>query len=196
MPYPRLFEIDDQPWYAHWSSSAHNTWELTASRFPSRLRSCVQSVLTLAWNIRVPVFQRASASAHAGDILLRHIEDLSAHHIIDIAAGAGGPVPGIERRVNQVLEARDEEPVKFLLTDLHPHLRDWKRLKASNQNIDFVEKPVDATAVRGLTNGKQKECRMFNLAFHHLDDQAASAALADAVENADAIVYVFWLTRW
>lgn len=160
---------------------------LTKPRFPSALRYCVQSVLTLAWNIRVPFLQRASAAATAGDVLLTRIPELFRYAVIDIAAGAGGPVPGIERHVNGVSTSQDSKPIRFLLTDLHPHLRDWDKLKKRNENIDYVATPVDATAVRGLSSKDEKECRMFNLAFHHLDDVVASRALVDAVESADAI---------
>jgi hypothetical protein len=41
-----------------------------------------------------------------------------------------------------------------------------------------------------LAGPGEKECRIFNLCFHHFDDPAAGAVLRGAVESADAFVYV------
>ena len=169
MPRLHLLEIDDQTW------------------FPSVLRGCVQSLLALAWNIHVPFLQTASAAALAANVLLKQLEDPSKYAVIDCCSGAGGPVSTIERHMNQALALRGDKAIRFCLTDLHPHLSEWKRLKHQSSNIEFVEGPVDAIAAKGLTREGEKECRMFNLAFHHLDDPVARAVLADTIKSADAI---------
>lgn len=138
----------------------------------------------------MPLLQPASAAAHAGNVLLEQLENPSAFSFVDICAGGGGPTPTIEKQVNAKLARQGMEPAKFKLTDLSPHVDEWTRLSKRSSNIDFVSEPVNAIDARDLAEKGKKECRMFNLAFHHLDDDVAAAVLKNTIETADAIVYV------
>lgn len=56
------------------------------------------------------------------------------------------------------------------------------------ENISYIEQPMDATKGVRVVGAEGKECRMFNLSFHHFDDAAAEKILTSAVESADAFV--------
>lgn len=144
----------------------------------------------MAWNTRLPVLQSASAATQAGDVLLKYLPDASDYSFIDICAGGGGPTPTIEKRVNDDLHDRGQPSARFWLTDLHPHLQEWARLSKRSEYISFVPESVDAARAKGLADEGKKECRLFSLAFHHLDDDVAGPVLKSAVDTADAFVYV------
>jgi hypothetical protein len=55
-----------------------------------------------------------------------------------------------------------------------------------SENISYIKEPVDATKARKLAEKAQKECRIFNLCFHHFDDPDAKTVLRSAVDSADA----------
>lgn len=144
----------------------------------------------MAWNTQLPLLQTASAATHAGNVLLEQLQNPSTYSFVDICAGGGGPTPTIEKQVNNQLTEDGKEPAKFKLTDLSPHVDEWTRLSKRSSNIDFVPEPVNAIDARDLAEKGKKECRLFSLAFHHLDDDVAAAVLKNTIETADAIVYV------
>lgn len=81
-------------------------------------------------------------------------------------------------------------PVQFILTDLHPHVENWRQAAAQSPNIRYEAESVDAThAPRGLIErvraGGNKVFRLFNLAFHHFDDPLAREILKDTLETSD-----------
>lgn len=145
-------------------------------------------MLVLAWNLQLPLVQTASAAAHAGDILLAQLRKPEEYTFVDICAGAGGPTPTIEQRVNETLEASGKPAAKFLLTDLHPHVEQWQSLAKRRENISYISDPVDAADAKALTESGKKECRIFSLGFHHLDDVVAKGVLRSAIKDADAFV--------
>lgn len=162
-------------------------------RFPPFLRYHVQNALTQTWTTALPF--STSPATHAASVLRAHLPaDLSTYTFIDFCAGAGGPTPAIERTVNDSLRAReggDGDDVKeatFVMTDLFPNVESWKRLVKGRRSLFFEEKSVDARdggeVVRGW--GEGRTCRLFNLAFHHFDDQLAGDILRDTVQNSDA----------
>jgi hypothetical protein len=128
---------------------------------------------------------------------------------IDFCAGAGGPTPFIERALNEELthaagadgggEHRDESrAVQFVLTDLHPHPESWAEIAAASPHISYEPQPVDASAApaalferftRRGRDGKSKKgvFRLFNLAFHHFDDDLARAILRNTVETSEGL---------
>jgi hypothetical protein len=65
----------------------------------------------------------------------------------------------------------------------------------ASPNIRYEPQPVDAGAAppqmleryaqSGRAGGRKKLLRLFNLAFHHLDDAAAKAVLKNTVETSD-----------
>ncbi|KAK3349108.1 hypothetical protein B0T25DRAFT_632675 [Lasiosphaeria hispida] len=82
------------------------------------------------------------------------------------------------------------QPVRFILTDLHPHVDAWKKAALLSPNLSFVRTSVDAAHAPGdLVGGYKAEgkkvFRLFNLAFHHFDDPLARAILKNTVETSD-----------
>lgn len=141
------------------------------------------------WRTKGPG-RTSSTAAQACDILVEHLPDPSSFTFIDACAGAGGPTPILEASLNEKLEARGQRPVPFILADLYPDFAAWRKIVAKSENITYVEVPVDATKATRYSTSDRKECRMFNLCFHHFEDEAASAVLRSAVASADAFAYV------
>lgn len=174
-------------------------------RCPDYFRHMVQSCLALAWRFRVPVIQKEAPAKVAAKLLIDQLgPDVMDYTYVDFCAGAGGPTPWIERDLNRRLAAQRhngdgsqhlvngemEDGVKFVLTDLYPHIPEWERAAAKSKNVSFVPKPVDATnapadLLHGIDGGDKKVFRLFNLAFHHFDDDLASLILKNTLETAD-----------
>ncbi|KAI9876002.1 MAG: hypothetical protein M1830_007577 [Pleopsidium flavum] len=171
-PRRHWFEINDQPW------------------FPPFLRSCVQSCLTLAWTFRIPYFQPSSPAALVASTLHRVLggpQNVTKYSYVDFCAGAGGPTPEVERIMNARLRAEGHEPVMFALTDLHPHIEAWTAAAKKGDRLTFCTGSVDAAnAPKGLLGDEpdSKVFRLFNLAFHHFDDELAGRILRNSVDTA------------
>lgn len=101
----------------------------------------VQSCLTVAWNFRMPIMQKHSPAQVVSSILYNTLDkSVTEYTYVDFCAGAGGPTPCIERELNQklaktkpppertgpaatpVVNGGPNEPVQFVMTDLHPHI--------------------------------------------------------------------------
>ena len=95
--------------------------------------------------------------------------------VLDVCAGAGGPARVLAEEL-----ARDGRPPRFLLTDLFPRLEEWEHARRERPDaIDFVEDPVDATAIPAeLADGR---ARMVVNAFHHFPPALAQAIIDDAI---------------
>lgn len=175
----------------------------------------VQSCLTLCWTFRAPVLQKASPAQIVASTLYQNLsDDVTEYTYVDFCAGAGGPTPFIEKDLNAQLSSsiseesstngegsngltprspRTAKPVtgkgdvKFILTDIHPHIPDWTEAAKRSKNLSFVSESVDAAnAPASLNgNGEQKIFRLYNLAFHHFDDTLGSAILKNTLETAD-----------
>lgn len=180
-------------------------------RFPQYLREKVQSCLTLCWQFRVPVIQKASPAQLVASTLYRTLSDnVTNYTYVDFCAGAGGPTPYIEKDLNAQLSSNASEgspidnkgltprspgivkpakrgDVKFILTDLHPHIPDWTEASKRSENLSFVSESVDAANAPASLNasGDQKIFRLYNLAFHHFEDPLGSAILRNTLETAD-----------
>lgn len=126
----------------------------------------------------------------ACDIMLDHIPDLSDFTIVDPCAGGGGPVPILEPALNGKLRERGSGPVRFVMSDLWPSLERWASIAKRSSNISYIAEPKDATQSGRLAEPGKKECRVYNLCFHHFDDPQAALVLRSAVESSDAFVYV------
>jgi len=158
------------------------------------------------WTTKIPVLQSVTPSRLAASLLIQHVPDLSGWVAVDFCAGGGGPTPSIERFVNARLEASAKArgnrtvaaPVRFVLTDLHPHPEDWAAAAARSPNLTYESKPLDASAAAqdvidkyavvpgpGGTQSRKRVMRLFNLAFHHFDDNLARAILKNTVETSD-----------
>ncbi|ELR08083.1 hypothetical protein GMDG_02910 [Pseudogymnoascus destructans 20631-21] len=146
--------------------------------------------------------QRHSPAQVVSSILYNTLDkSVTEYTYVDFCAGAGGPTPCIERELNQKLAPKKSpsangdtnESVKFVMTDLHPHIADWKGACSKSKNLTFVSKPVDATNAPAdliLGDGK-KVFRMFNLAFHHFDDSLGRDILKNTLENSHGFGYLF-----
>ncbi|KAF3906855.1 hypothetical protein ABW21_db0203866 [Orbilia brochopaga] len=176
-----LFEINDLTW------------------FPPYLRERIQACLTFCWSISFPNLRSGpSASSALAHVLRKELgPSLSSYTFIDFCAGAGGPTPIVERHLNGQLREEGLQPVKFVLTDLYPNPEAWKRIQAGSPAVSWVAQPVDAGKAPkkeillgdngdGVAGGR-KVFRMFNLAFHHFDDEGAKRILKDAITGSDAI---------
>jgi hypothetical protein len=124
----------------------------------------------------------------ACDVMLDHIPDLPEFTIIDPCAGGGGPIPILEPALNRKLRARGAAPVRFVMSDLWPSLERWKSIAKRSEHIHYVAEPRDATKVGSLAEPGKKECRIYNLCFHHFDDPDAQLVLKSAVVSSDAFV--------
>ncbi len=78
-----------------------------------------------------------------------------------------------------------------MLTDLHPHIPDWTEASKQSENLTFIGEPVDATNAPACLIGKdgKKIFRLYNLAFHHFEDDLGSAILKNTLETADGFGY-------
>ena len=164
----------------------------------------------------MPVIQRASPAQLVVSTLYRTLLDnVTDYTYVDFCAGAGGPTPFIEKELNAQLstrnitsqahsvpetngvngithrsaraEAVNSVGVKFVLTDLHPHIRDWTEAAKKSENLSFVSEPVDAANAPAHLNRNdgKKIFRLYNLAFHHFDDNLGSDILRNTLETAD-----------
>ncbi|KAK0668468.1 hypothetical protein QBC41DRAFT_226211 [Cercophora samala] len=182
----QVFEIADQEW------------------FPQSLRSYMQAALTAAWTTHIPLLQSSSPARIVAHLLSHHFgPSIHNYTFIDFCAGGGGPTPSIEKHLNASITtttttktpsyaeaATAPPPVQFILTDLHPHTNLWSAAAAASPNVSFIPTSVDATNVPQhiiqdqKRNGK-KVFRLFNLAFHHFDDNLARKILKNTLETSD-----------
>ncbi|KAH1901220.1 hypothetical protein KXW12_001247 [Aspergillus fumigatus] len=170
-----LLELGDQSWCPEW------------------LREYSHLARIQMWKTRIPG-TKGSPALQACDILLRYLPDIASYTMVDSCAGGGGPIPIFESTLNAWLAARHEQPVRFILTDLYPSLSKWAALARQSANISYIAQPVDATQARRLAEPGKKECRLFNLCFHHFDDPAAAKVLRSAIQSSDAFV-IFEMTH-
>ena len=171
--FPRLHlaEVEDQSWCPAW------------------LREHSHKALARTWCMDIS--NRGTPAVQACQILVDQLggpENTTKYAFVDACAGAGGPTPLIEQHINEELRLAGMGPVKFLLTDLWPDTKAWKEITSKSENISYIERPIDATKAVRWTGPEHKECRMFNLSFHHFDDAAAEKVLRSAVESADAFM--------
>lgn len=169
-PRYHLFEIGDQPWCPEW------------------VRAYIQSYLTEVWNLHIPPFSKSSPAGVAADLIVETLSNVSSYTFVDLCAGAGGPTGTIENILNRKLETESKQAAQFVLTDLYPRLEEWAMISKRQENVSFIAEPLDATRCERIASRNGKECRIFNLCFHHFDDHPASTILRKAIESADAIM--------
>ncbi|MGQ0648094.1 MAG: class I SAM-dependent methyltransferase [Gemmatimonadaceae bacterium] len=104
--------------------------------------------------------------------LAEALRTCGARHLVDLCAGASGPVPALldALRLNGL-------NVSATLTDLYPNVETLARVAAESGGvITFETEPVDAQAVPRRLRGFRT---VFN-AFHHFSPAMALAVLCDA----------------
>ncbi|KAJ9364839.1 hypothetical protein C8Q69DRAFT_486489 [Paecilomyces variotii] len=170
--FPRfhLFEIEDQSWC------------------PEFVVKFIQTYLTALWNFRIPAVRHTAAEA-AANIILENLPDASLYTFVDPCAGAGGPIPAIEK----ALGTEYRHSVQFILADIKPRVEEWKAIKKEQKNISFIQDSVDAAELGKVTSGK--ECRIFNISFHHFNDASAKKVLHSAMQFTDAYIIFEFLQR-
>jgi hypothetical protein len=159
-------------------------------RFPAFLRARVQDGLTRAWLFNPPLQSQSPASLSAQVLIKELNTSLSEFTFIDFCAGGGGPTPSIAKTVNAHLRFHGSDPARFILTDLHPNVDAWEQVAQKNPLLTYERNSVDATsAPKHLVRREDgtKPFRLFNLAFHHFDDDLASAILRDSVETSEGL---------
>lgn len=187
-------------------------------RFPQYLREKVQSSLTLLWTFRAPLIQKASPARLVATTLYRILSgNVTDYTYIDFCAGAGGPTPFIEKDLNTQLSSHtsstsfttgsqsnglimrsprntnsNNDAVNFVLTDIHPHIPDWTEASKRSENLSFISESVDAANAPTHLNFRdgRKVFRLYNLAFHHFDDELGLAILRNTLETAEGFGYV------
>lgn len=154
-------------------------------------------MLTIGWINKFPIIQTIAPCALAARVL-RSILDkrVSEYVYIDFASGSGGPIPYIEKELNEQLREEGQDEVNFVLSDISPHVKAWEKLSKKSDNLSYISSSVDATSapptsklLKGIpdTQGK-KVMRLFNLAFHHFDDELAAQVLQNTIKTSDG----FW----
>src|SRR5262245_43197230 len=148
MPRLHLFEFGDMPW------------------LPRALRDGFTGYLE-ALVTRFAFFKPIVPKLN--DLLAR----TGQHRIVDLAAGAGGPLVSIR----SALEGAGGAPIEVLLTDRFPNLEAFRRAaEHTGGAISFSSEPVDALAVARELTGVRT---LFN-AFHHFRPDGARGILRDA----------------
>ncbi|KAI1078871.1 hypothetical protein F5B20DRAFT_546495 [Whalleya microplaca] len=212
IPRMHLFEIDDQPWFppflrAYVQTGLTHAWTVAlpplqqcspATLVANTLRRVLGASVSAHTYIDfcagaggpTPFIEQAlnaqllSPSPHASP------EDKGNGRGSSVSNGAASP------SYAAVASTPKEEGVRFVLTDLHPHVEAWEAAARQSAHLTYVPEPVDAANAppdllkrygeNGNGKGKGKGVfRLFNLAFHHFDDGLARAILRNTVETSD-----------
>ncbi|KAK4443599.1 hypothetical protein QBC34DRAFT_416854 [Podospora aff. communis PSN243] len=203
VPRMHLFEIDDMPWFP----------SFLRARVQAALTACWTTHVPILQSSSPAQLAARILSSNLGNTVRDYV-------YIDFCAGGGGPTPEIEKHLNQVIEstpssstsaicngpitngttntasyaavaaAPPNRPVRFVLTDLHPHVDDWKKAASASPNLSYIPDSVDAAHAPADLVGRYKAegtkvFRLFNLAFHHFDDPLAKAILKNTLETSD-----------
>jgi hypothetical protein len=143
-------------------------------------------------------------------VILHAIEEIgdldkSKISVIDFCSGAGGPIPTIERIVNEKRAAQGKQPIPFVMSDLYPNLDSWmevcSRSKGSlsfiPQSVDATDPPVSATSATSPASrtieGFRSDTRVFRLyclSFHHFGDKMARKVLESTMQTADGFAII------
>ncbi|MBD8488827.1 hypothetical protein IFO69_08735 [Echinicola sp. CAU 1574] len=148
-----LFEFEDLPW------------------FPVFLRNYVTDFLRFLANATkmfLPILPVLVKGIHAG----------KTGHFIDLGSGSGGGILSL----NEALLKKIPH-LKIWLTDYYPNIEAFEYTQAKADNIEYVDKPVDARNVPEELNG----LRTMFLSFHHFKHEDAQLILQDAVDAAHPI---------
>jgi hypothetical protein len=102
------------------------------------------------------------------------------NRIVDLCAGAGGPITEIAEMVSGQLG----KPVEVVVTDLYPNVEAFRAMAAhSGGRISGRLQPTDATDVPAELSG----VRTVFTALHHFEPALARRVLADAVRKREPI---------
>lgn len=148
-----LFEFEDQKW------------------FPSILRNYGTDFLqflsnkTKLYKPIIPVIERG-------------LQKSKTNHIIDLGSGGGGGLIWLNA------ELRKNNPdLKITLTDFYPNVSAFKYTKDQADNVDYIEKPVDARNVPIELKGLRTQF----LSLHHFKPNDAKQILQNAINSSSSI---------
>ncbi|KAI0594178.1 hypothetical protein F4775DRAFT_458854 [Biscogniauxia sp. FL1348] len=205
LPRMHLFEIDDQPWFpaflrAHVQAGLTHAWTICIPI----LQSCspatlVANTLHRVLGKSVSTYTYIDFCAGAGGPTPFIEQALNLHLQSDSSTMSNGcespssASNGQKPSYSAVAAAKPPDSngsVDFILTDLHPHISSWKAASKKSEHLTYVPEPVDASnapadLIQRHTAAGKKVFRLFNLAFHHFDDDLARAILKNTIETSD-----------
>jgi hypothetical protein len=149
-----LFELEDQSW------------------FPKSIRDAGTDMLRFMWQVGNGYKPMASR-------LMETLVKTGANEIIDLGSGGGGPAVAIYEEL-----VRSGCAVRITLTDKFPNLPAFNRARERfNGGVDFLEEPIDATAVPPNLSG----LRTMFAALHHFRPEMVRRILQDTVDQGRSI---------
>ena len=149
MARPALFEFEDLAW------------------FPKSIRDAGTDYLQLMWEAGAykPIVPRLR------DALVK----TGSQRILDLASGGGGPVVAVYKAL-----VKTGTTVRITLSDKFPNLAAFNYARErTNGGVDYVEEPVDATAVPSHLPG----FRTIFTSLHHSPPELVQRMLQDAVDR-------------
>ncbi|ORY18779.1 hypothetical protein BCR34DRAFT_448730, partial [Clohesyomyces aquaticus] len=161
---------------------------------PKVIRQCCQNMLQQQWVRRLPVIQNHSPAQVAAVPLKSIVDEVAAVGqtrlvVIDFCAGGGGPTPVFERLINAERARKGDTLLEFRMSDLHPNKPAWEELCKKSDNLTFIPESVNA-----MEPPKQvtttRIFRLFNLSFHHFDDETAREVLKSTIQTAEGIAII------
>lgn len=154
----QLFEWEDQPW------------------LPRVLRDFITDQLRFTHTERMREPVNRAIAERISSLLAR----TGRTRIVDLCAGAGGPISQIAGLVSEQLQ----KPVEVVVTDLYPNVAAFRALvDESEGRISARFEPTDATDVPADLSG----VRTVFTALHHFEPALAKRVLADAVRKRQPI---------
>lgn len=145
----RLFEFGDLAW------------------FPKSIRDVGTDYLRLMWEAGAykPIVPRLR------DALVK----TNSQHVFDLASGGGGPVVAVYKEL-----LKTSPTVRVTLSDKFPNLAAFNYARErTNGGVDYLEEPVDATAIPSHLNGFRTSFG----ALHHFRPELVRLILQDAVDR-------------
>jgi hypothetical protein len=150
----QLFEWEDQPW------------------LPRVFRDFITDHLRYTHNERM----REPVNAAIGKRLASLLARTGSRQIVDLCAGAGGPIG----RIANIASIELSLPLQVLVTDLYPNVTAFQSLeKSSGGMITARYQSTDATDVPSELRG----VRTLFTAIHHFPPPLVKQVLADAVRK-------------
>ena len=153
-----LFEWEDQPW------------------LPTVFRDFITDHLRYTQNEAM----RRPINLEIAERLKAVLQRVGTRRLVDLCAGAGGPLVNIRAILADELEC----PVEIVLTDLYPNVAAFRRLEAESEGaIQGRYESTSALDVPAELHG----VRTLFTALHHFPPEQVRSILADAVRKREAV---------
>ena len=113
-------------------------------------------------------------------LIMELVQKTAAVKVIDLCSGGGGTIEQIQKNI----EEQYYRQLPFVLTDKFPNVNAYQFLQnKTGGKISYIPMPVNAATVDPSLNG----VRTIFSAFHHFDDDTATAVIKNAVTAKEAI---------